>query len=390
MALGSIGLALCLLELLAHLLPMPYPLAQNQFYACHTGLGWTGQPGYEGVIEGPHFRQAVSFNSLGMHDTEHPLEKPAETFRILMLGDSYVHAVQVPETATAHQRLEENLAQEAPPNVEVISGGVINWGTNQQLLFYRSQGRRFQPDLVLLLFFIGNDFLDNLPGNVMTVRGRNCYAPYFTLCEGRLQPDPLRYAPGLRHRSEACAPVRRSLFEGMGWLYQHSRLYQQLEPLLIQYQPRPVFGRAYPSSFSALYLEPEEAELERAWQVTLATIAQLRREVEADGSRFALAIVSPAIVVQLAALTPAEQARFLADNPAFAQAQADRPNQRLAGFLANEKIPFIDLTGPMSQHLAANHLPLYIVGEGHWTAEGNRVVADLLAEWLRENRLIAP
>jgi len=390
LALVSLCVSILLLELGVRFLPPPYDPAIGEFYACHNTLGWTGAPNFSGVIEDPSFRQEVNFNSQGMHDTEHTLEKAPGTFRILMLGDSFVQAVQVNETETAHQILEDTLnksEQESQFQFEVISGGVINWGTNQQLVYYREEGRLFQPDLVLLAFYLGNDLLDNLPGNAVTTHGFNCYAPYFTICNGQLNPVPLTYAPGISRLQNNCPlPVLQTAINAMGWLYQHSRLYRQLEPLIIANQPRQQFGRDFPSAFSALYFPNSEAELEQAWQITEGTLAQLQTEVEADGAKFAVAIISPDIVIRLGGLSPTEQEIFLRDNPAFAQAQANRPNQHLAQFFNNQHIPFIDLTGPMIEHLAANQVPLYILGEGHWTVEGNRTAADILADWLVRNK----
>ena len=386
LALVSIGVTLLALELGTRFLPPPYPVESGRIFQCDETLGWTGAPNFEGVFEDPNFRQALHFNALGMHDTKHPFDKTPDTVRILMLGDSFVHAVQVDEASTAHQVLEERLnEQTSSSRVEVISSGVVNWGTNQELIFYRVDGRRFQADLVLLMFYIGNDLLDNLPGNALTSNGFNCYAPYFALCEGQLAAAPLTYAPGVSRLDQNCSPARRVLINGLGRLYQHSRLYQQLEPLIRTNRPRQQFGQAYASPYSALYFTTDEAELEQAWQITQATLAQLRQEVEADGAQFAVALISPEIVVRLARLSPAEQEAFLQTNPIFAEAQIDRPNQRLADFLNGQAIPFIDLTGPMIDHLAATGLPLYLVGEGHWTAEGNRVAGETLSHWLLEN-----
>ncbi len=387
----SVGVALLLLEGAARLLPPPYGPEQGPFYVCDEALGWTGKPNFQGVIEGLGFEQTVTFNRLGMHDTDHPRTKPANTTRILMLGDSFVQAVQVAEAESSHQILEDYLNERAGTGAnqfEVISGGVINWGTNQQTLFYRQQGRHFQPDVVLLMFYIGNDFLDNLPGNVLTIQGRNCYAPYFAMCDSDLIPAPLTYAPGVSRLEGNCGTVRRGVINALGRLYQHSRLYQHLEPLAVANRPRQVFGQAYPSAFSALYLPPEEAELAQAWQVTLATLTHLEQAVEADGSRLVVALISPDIAVQLGTLSPAEREIFLRDNPRFAEANVNRPAQRLADFLTGQGIPFLDLTPPLTAHLAANKVPLYLVGDGHWTVEGNRVAGEALGQWLVEADLV--
>jgi lysophospholipase L1-like esterase len=383
----SVCITLLSLEIIVRLLATPYPPDIGHIFACHNSLGWIGAPNFAGMFEDGNFRQELNFNSLGMHDTEHSRNRTSDTFRILLLGDSFVHAIQVGEAATAHQILENRLNEADRPgeekSFEVISSGVVNWGTNQELIYYREQGRQFQPNLVVLMFYIGNDFQDNLPGNVMTVNGFNCYAPYFALCDGNLNPTPLTYAPGISRLENNCAPIRRSLINGMGKLYQHSRLYRQIEPLIVANRPRQQFGQDYPLAFTALYLPNEEAELAQAHQLTQATIAQLQQEVEADGAQFVAVLISPWPIIQLGLLSPAEQEIFLTDNPLFAQAQANRPNQRMTQFLKSHNIPFIDLTNPMIEYAATHdRIPLYIIGEGHWTAEGNQVVADILAEWL--------
>jgi lysophospholipase L1-like esterase len=383
LAVSSVCLTLLILEVVVRFLPTPYNAASGEFYACHNSLGWTGAPNFQGVIEDPAFRQEVTFNSLGMYDTDHSLEKAPRTFRILMLGDSFIQAVQVSEVATAHQVLEDHLnEQTSQPHFEVLSSGVINWGTNQQLIYYREQGRRFQPDLVLVSLYIGNDLSDNLPGNVLTTKGRNCYAPYFAVCNDELTPKSLTYAPGISHMQNNCSPLRRTWINSMGTLYQHSRLYQQIEPLIVANYPRQQFGNTYPLTFTPLYLPNEETELDQAWQITEETIAQLHQEVIADKIQFAVVLISPDIIIRLGALSPAEQAVFLRDNPDFAEAQLGRPNQRLADFLNKQNIPFIDLTQPMIEHWATQGIPLYLLGEGHWTVEGNRVAGELLAQWL--------
>lgn len=387
---AGVAVTLVALEILIRLLPPPYSSDTGEIFTCHHSLGWMGQPNFNDIYKDSNFRQELVFNTRGMHDTEHTLEEPAGAFRILMLGDSFVHAIQVGETETAHQLLEDYLNDhlETDQHFEIISSGVVNWGTNQQLVYYREQGRHFQPDLVLLMFYIGNDFLDNLPGNVLTIKGINCYAPYFALCENTLNPDPLIYAPGVSRLRNNCSPIRRSLINIMGTLYQYSRLYQQIEPLIVANWPREQFGQDYPLWFAALYLPNEEPELKQAYQITQATITQLKQEVEADGAQFAVGLIGPWAAIQLATLSPAEQDNFLRENPVFIEAQVDRPNWRMAEFLERQNIPFIDLTTPMVQHLTNEGTPLYLLGEGHWTVEGNRVAADILAQWLIQNNFL--
>ncbi len=394
----SVVSALFLLEFITRLLPSPYPDERSvpagqstDVLQCDGELGWIGQPNFNGALKlTDDYQVDLRFNETGMHDTDHRLQKPANVFRILMLGDSFVHAVQVEESVTAHQILEDSLNEMfgGSPRIEVISGGVTGWGTGQQLLYYREQGRFFEPDLVLLMFFLGNDFENNLPGHGLTLQGVNCYAPYFAMCGGEINPEPLLYAPGVGDTQNECADYRRALNNIFGELYQYSRLYQKIEPLIVTNYPRQIFGETYPSPFWALYMPESDPKLKQAWQVTELMIGQLQREVEADGATLAVVFFPWGIVIDFSALSPAEQQAVLADNPIFTNIDLHQPHQRLAEFFTDQQISFLNLTEPMITHRRQNQTPLYFFGDSHWTVEGNRFVGDTLAAWLIEQGLI--
>ncbi len=400
LAVISICLTLFLLEIATRLLPPPYNYEDASldvhalnYLTCNPTLGWTGAPNFQGVIESPVFRQEVNFNSAGMNDSEHTTEKAPHTFRILILGDSFVEGFQVDETATAHQVLEDYLNEQdqGSTRFEVLSSGVLGWGTGQQLVYYQAHGRNFQPDLVVLMFFIGNDVQNNLPGNTATVSGINCSAPYFAWCNDQLNPDALTYVPGLsNHLQNNCTGGRRAAIKTMGFLYQHSRLYQQIDPFIVANNPRPTFGAGYLSPLYALYLPNDDTKLEYAWQVTLGTIAQLQQEVAADGGQLAIAIISPEEIFRLKTLPPPMREQFLQQNPHLADVQLDRPYQRLDEFFQTQNIPHIDLITPMLEKQMANDITLHIEGDRHWTVEGNRVVAEILAQWFAQKGLVSP
>ena len=147
-------------------------------YVCSPTIGWTGRSNYQTLYGRDEFAHLIQLNSKGMYDTEHSLQKDDNTFRILLVGDSFTEALQVDETQTAHQLLENLLNEHLGNNgksYEVISTAVSGWGTGQQLLYYREQARLYNPDLVVLLFFIGNDLIENLPGYALTIDNFNCF-----------------------------------------------------------------------------------------------------------------------------------------------------------------------------------------------------------------------
>ncbi|MDM8531275.1 hypothetical protein QUF63_08880 [Anaerolineales bacterium HSG25] len=385
----SITVSLILLEIGVRLfLPPPPKLFENydDTYVCSANMGWVGRPNYQGQLTREEYDHPIQFNQIGMYDTDHALKKPADTFRILWVGDSFAQALQVDETETAHQQVE-NLLNERLGNeqkqFEVISTGVMGWGTGQQLSHYRELGRRYQADLVLLLFFMGNDVNNNLPGHALTIDGFNCFTPYYPICDDEgLDPDAWSYIPGLAPAWGACGVGQKWLAEGAGLIQRNSYLFARIEPLLLAWQERRMYGQEFGLPFAALYLPDEEPEVSYGWQVTEGVLAQFEAEAKADGADFAVTTIGPREVMWLASLTEDQRQSFYQSDPSFYHAQVDYPNQRLQRFLNEQEIPNLDLQPPMLNYMTQTGTDLYLPIDRHWTADGNRVAAELLVDWL--------
>lgn len=81
-----------------------------------------------------------------------------------MLGDSYAEACQVPlETLSGRlcNMVLESCEALGGKGIGVINLGVSGHGTAQELEPLRHRGWNFDPDIVLLAFFTGNDIHDN-------------------------------------------------------------------------------------------------------------------------------------------------------------------------------------------------------------------------------------
>lgn len=381
LALASIVVALALLEIGARFLPPPFDSSHtNPAESCWPATGWRGKPNFETTIATENVVHNLKLNSQGMHDGEHSVPKPPNTYRILMLGDSFVHAIQVPERQTAHQILEDNLNRgDASPAVEVISGGVSGWGTGQQLRYYQTEGRNYQPDLVLLMFFLGNDVKDNLPGRGITVDGKNCYAPYFTLDNNSLDPTPWRYAPGLPPAIGQENRLQKQVANLLGSLHPYSALYTQLEPLLA---PEPI-----QASMLDFYIG-NSPTFDYALELTTQLVDELGRQVRQDRAQFAVVLLSPRDLVEFAGMDAAAREQIYQRLPAMRSAETvTPPNETLAGYFSDGGTPTLDLLPVFLAHLAAGGEPLYFEQDQHWNVAGNRLAADAIYQWLVENQL---
>src|SRR5439155_17085165 len=90
----------------------------------------------------------VSINSEGRRDRDYPRAKPADVYRIIMLGDSTTLGWGVPLDQTVAKLLESDLNRNG--RYEVINAGAGNYGTVQEVANYKTYDRSWRPDLVIL------------------------------------------------------------------------------------------------------------------------------------------------------------------------------------------------------------------------------------------------
>jgi hypothetical protein len=90
-------------------------------------------------------------NSYGLRDDEVAIPKPEGTFRILVLGDSVAYGAAVSSDRTFPNRLE-GLLRKQYKSVDVINSGVWGYTAYNELQYYLTKGRAFEPDIVMVAF----------------------------------------------------------------------------------------------------------------------------------------------------------------------------------------------------------------------------------------------
>ena len=151
-----------------------------------TEIRWTNELDYWTVSR---------TNRLGFLDREPPSpERAAGSCHVDVIGDSFVEAKQVPIPEKFHVRLEEMAARELPA-LDVTTSAFGRGGTGQinQLAFYDAYVRPLRPKLVVLVF-VPNDFIDNLPFWMASRRGLDPeHLPYVSAA--RAEDGSLRLCP---------------------------------------------------------------------------------------------------------------------------------------------------------------------------------------------------
>ena len=107
-------------------------------------------------LDGRFAKHPLATNRFGMRGPELDVAKKPGTLRIAGLGDSVMMGWGVSYEETALTRIGRVAAQAGRP-VETLNLGCPSYNTAVEAAFYKSKGRRFKPDLVLLIF-MDNDF----------------------------------------------------------------------------------------------------------------------------------------------------------------------------------------------------------------------------------------
>lgn len=101
-------------------------------------------------------------NNFGFNDRDYELQKAPGTYRILVIGDSYNWAGGRPKNYVTLLRKKFN-QRYGKGKVEVINAGYPNTQTAQQLALLKKYALQYNPDMVILGFYVGNDYLEGDP-----------------------------------------------------------------------------------------------------------------------------------------------------------------------------------------------------------------------------------
>lgn len=363
--------SLLLGELVLRLMGVSYPV----FIQTDPVLGAAHIPGASGYYrsEGESW---VQINSEGMRGPEVSLQKPTGTYRIALLGDSYVEGVQVPFEKTVGAVIERRLSELRGSSVEVLNFGVGGYGSTQELLTLQHKVWKYSPDLILLAVTTGNDISDNY-----RPLKRVGYIPYYVFREGNLVLD----TSFLKSKEY----VQRNLWTGrmVRALVQNSRLVQLLNQ--VRYSQRTEHRERNNGAANLdgaglaenIYVPPPpNSDWQMAWSVTEGVLRLIRNECRSKHTPLAIVTLSSGIQVHPDRQMRDTVERRLKVNDLY------YPDRRLADFGHREGIPVLNLAPAMAKQAEERHIFFHgfgdRLGKGHWNQEGHRFAGELIAAWI--------
>ncbi len=113
--------------------------------------------GFQGQFPRSEIYGEIKINSKGLRDLERTYEKQTGNYRILGLGDSFAFGHGLPLKESYLSLLEKKLQNKLGDHLEVIKAGSPGVGFKEYLSILEQEGVKYNPDLILVSFFVGND-----------------------------------------------------------------------------------------------------------------------------------------------------------------------------------------------------------------------------------------
>jgi hypothetical protein len=360
---------------------------------------------------GREFDYTFQTNSLGLRGPERAFAKAAGTQRVVVVGDSFVAGFGVGDGEVFTARLERILNERSQPTgverpivhsrsewttLEVINVGRNGTSTIRELDLYRLIGRRFEPDVVVLAFYVGNDLVEVVqehdaeelrrwhPSGVARRAAYGlCPNLYFELALLKMSAEA-RQTEERRSDEEILTALRRMCGELGGDFEAAKAAYGRLPGdvkdalaarLLRDHQ---VLAACCDPGRLRRALAPDEDFFARAWPRVERHLELLREEAGEDKARFVVLIIPDAVQVDPEAQRLAAEIGFEVEE---AWLTSTSPTQAaVVDWCRKADVPCLDLTDKLRQSAE----PLYYRQDGHWNEAGHERAAELLADFLRE------
>jgi hypothetical protein len=152
----SVALSLLLAEVAIRVVaPQQLVVMRPDLWVPRDSLGYWNRPGVRTVVNTGERPALIVTDAEGYRVAGSGRVEGDQT--VLLLGDSFMKALQVDHEQSLAGRMESALAQAVGRKVGVRNAGVDGWDPNQYLAFARSALERERVDVVVVALYVGND-----------------------------------------------------------------------------------------------------------------------------------------------------------------------------------------------------------------------------------------
>ncbi len=312
---------------------------------------WLGQPGR--LREYANF---VRINALGFHDVEHPVAKPPGIRRVLVVGDSYVEAFQVPLRAGLPRLLAARLAAAGTP-AEVVAVARSGWGPIEYRAAIEEWAPKLGADAVVLVLYLGND-VRNASSEAEKVFGEQLSGPF----GGLWTRPPDRELPGV------VLPGSR-----LNVVLARSARIRRVHAAIDAWD----FPWKLPADMYT-FVGEEIPFVEEGWRRIALEVGAAAAEMRREGRALLVVSTSMALRMQGAESLRASLER---DYPEARRRRWDFDSfeKRLGPIVRDAGVPWIDLQARLAARMRREGVNPHFPSDTHWNETGHRWAADEIA-----------
>lgn len=314
------------------------------------------------VTETKEYSSKVEINSQDWPDVEHTLDKPKNTYRILILGDSFVENFQVPFEKRFFRQLQDKLGNK----FEIIAIGRGNTGTAQQYLMLKEYGLKYKPDLVIQMFLTANDVKNNSP-----ILQNDPYLPYFEIDEG----NNLKEIPQIKRSDRTLSSLKEMLKK-----FEITKIILSLRQKYLEQRAISLSG-GYPIDYH-IYDSSYSNEYQKARDITKRLILETKKITEESGAKYIL--VTLANNEQVNAKV---QEKIFNKYPKMKNNNLDfeKPDKLIKEFSESKKITYWQMLPYFQNYIINNPTTItHYFYDGHWNETGTNLAAQFLTENLEK------
>lgn len=334
-------------------------------------VGFTYKPNAKTYEKGREYNALYQINSLGIRDREYGPKKD-NTFRVLLMGDSFSVSHGLPIENSLSQQMERALqalvdSESMPAKIEVINAAHGGYSPYNYWKSYSRWAPVFNPDVVLVGLSPDDYDCSNEDSQYLIEDG--AIMAFFK--KGQ--------TPKIGGRS-SIRKVRK-------WLSWNSEFYILMRNYLYY---NDLVGRISlwmnakgeeQSSQLQQYVVPQPESMKKAWEKTFSYLHKLRIDTATDGVTLIVVPIPPKLEID-----PKEYHKVLmASGLKEGQIDRDQIFRQIEAFCKEDKIPVLDPRPALRERHA--EIPCYFVYDGHWIAEGIRVSTNYIAQQWRDLEL---
>ncbi|MEM1578027.1 MAG: SGNH/GDSL hydrolase family protein [Candidatus Pacearchaeota archaeon] len=318
------------------------------------------------------FKNVIKTNSWGFHTSEFNLEKESNEYRILVVGDSYAEAAQVPLEKSFHKLLEKALNEKntSKKKVVVYSIGISGNGTYLNYLYFLNYGKLLKPDLVILLFCSNDPRDDSLElGKIYAKQTGD-----FMVLKRKYPNFDEKGNLILKENAESKFFFLKEFFKNFRSLVFLYRKYTELKNHLFMEKS---ISKNEILVDNYIFLKEWPKEINKAWEDEKKILKEFKLSIESIGAKFLIVSVTDHWRVD---------EEIAKSYPWFEKIDLKKMEKTLENITSELGINYLSLIEQFQERFKTTREKEVFDCDGHWNEIGHKWASEIISDYLLFNQ----